>query len=485
MTELYLVPAFGLPWLAFSLLVYALVFHPSRERGSLPLAVAFGFPLSALAMTATLVVIDAAGYPLSIAPGLLLSLLVAAGTVVRLRLAGRSPASAVPAVSRVSAGRWYALLAGLLLMLLALRFGSLIHEVVRLPTYPWDAWTTWIYRALLWFEQGELVEFVAPAAQPHLQPPETWQLAAWHYPAFVSLAATWGLLATGVKSDLAVGLPWLLCWFALLAGAYGTVVRLSGSWVAGVAVAYVLGSLPMLSTHAALAGYADLWITVILGLAVMGALLWIHTGQHRLAWVVLPAALALPFVKLEGMLWFLCLLPLAVVWVVSGRWLMVAALMGVAVLAWVSLGFNLYLPLPMDPGAIGLRDGLLHVPLVGTFAWEVMPGAWRPLVLNMFALANWHLLWFVAAIALIAGVYLGRHDRLIRATSAVLIPAVAVFYVMFFYSEAGAWSADFTATNRLLLHWSAVFVVHTWLVIEYMRNRTDLSARPGHAGVSA
>jgi hypothetical protein len=486
MTGLQLAAAFLVPWVSFGLLIHVLVFRRGQEHGALALSIAFAFPLSMFAMTASLAVGAAAGLSPGVAPGIALSFLVGVGAVLGAWMIG--PPAVGPGTRvliQAPPGLWYLSLSALLLLLLLLRFSSLFHEVVYLPTYPWDAWTTWVYRALVWFEQGDLVAFVGPEAWAAQASPEVRELAAWHYPRFVSLVAAWGLFAAGVHSDLAVGLPWLLCWVALLSGVYGGSVYLGASRLTGIVLAYAVGSLPMLSTHTALAGYADLWMATVLGLAVMGALLWWRTGNHRFAWVVLPLALALPLVKLEGMLWLLCLVPLALAGLAPGRWVAGAGVLGFAVLVWVSLGLDLYLSLPVTPGAMGLRDGLLHVPLVGTFAWETVPGAPGSVLRNLFLLPSWHLLAYVTVAAVLAGLWLARRDRQVRAILAVSLAALAMLYVIFFYSEAGAWVADSTAINRLLLHWSVVFVLLAWLVFDAMRNRLSPPGRFAHGEVVA
>ena len=79
-------------------------------------------------------------------------------------------------------------------------------------------------------------------------------------------------------------------------------------------------SLPLLDAHAALAGYADLWVAVTLGLASLAWtrwLLWRERGQWLLG---VGLALCLPAIKLEGAVWLLMFSAVVVLDLLPSRW---------------------------------------------------------------------------------------------------------------------------------------------------------------------
>ena len=89
-------------------------------------------------------------------------------------------------------------------------------------------------------------------------------------------------LATGRWDESLMNLPWLLCFIALGAAFYSQLRNAGVSPAIGMAFSYFLLSMPLINTHVALAGYADLF----LGAAYCGALMAFHN------WVSTKTALA-------------------------------------------------------------------------------------------------------------------------------------------------------------------------------------------------
>ncbi|MCB1797174.1 MAG: hypothetical protein KDJ70_22680, partial [Candidatus Competibacteraceae bacterium] len=171
-------------------------------------------------------------------------------------------------------------------------------------------------------------------------------LAAWNYPEAVSLLALWPTLAFGGWNETVAHLPWLGVALALGLGFYGQ----ARFWGASPPVALIfvglLLSLPMLDTHVALAGYADIWLAATFGLASCAFLQWARTRDRWQGLLALLLALACPWIKREGLVWALLLLPAAIwVWTPRRYWPWLAGGLIVSLIGgWMADGFTMRIP---------------------------------------------------------------------------------------------------------------------------------------------
>ncbi len=173
---------------------------------------------------------------------------------------------------------WHNTLLVILLALILVRSINLAMEVYWRPLYPWDAWKVWAVKSQVWFELKQLVPFVDGNTWMRF-PGEFYTVEGWHYPETVSLISTWMALGLGRWDGALVNLPWLFCWIALGLAFYGQARILGVSVLSALAFTYLLLSMPLLNAHVALAGYADLWLAVVYGLAGMAFFQWLQTGD--------------------------------------------------------------------------------------------------------------------------------------------------------------------------------------------------------------
>ena len=97
-------------------------------------------------------------------------------------------------------------------------------------------------------------------------------------PAAINLIQVWANLGIGAWDDAKMNIAWPLLLGALALAAYGQARRVEASPLAAAVVAYLMASIPMLDAHAALAGYADLPLSVTFGLARHCVF---RLGRHR------------------------------------------------------------------------------------------------------------------------------------------------------------------------------------------------------------
>ncbi len=340
-------------------------------------------------------------------------------------------------------------LASMALGLMGLHLLPLWQEACQLPTLPWDAWSTWMYKARAWFEQEAFLPFVDPAAAVAQPGREALATLAPHYPNAVPRFAVWVASAQGEWSGMAVRLLWPVLWLALGACCYGGLRALGLASAAAAAATAALLSLPLLNHHVALAGYADLWLATLLLMAALRLAAFVRERRRADAALALVFALLLPTIKLEGAVWLLGLLATAAIMLMPRATrtpVVLAAIVLVAVLATTT---GLAVPVP-GLGMVALAWGEAIIPGVGTLELH-----WRPVGTEVFAtlfrLPNWHLLWYVWP-ALLAWRWRAlRDDPAAAALAWFMLYAAAFLFALFFFTDASRWAENLTSVNRVLL----------------------------------
>jgi hypothetical protein len=367
---------------------------------------------------------------------------------------GHEPLPARAARLEPSVRRWH----GVLWALLAVQGLLIIHQALGSPTVPWDAWTTWMARAQAWFQLNEFrppVDFAEWLAAPA----HTLPVHAPEYPDAVAGIAVWMASAAGAWHTAAVHAAWPLAWLATLGALWSGLMRLQLGASLALAASFVFASLPMLSAHAALAGYADLWICA---LVLVAALAMMHgcSGEARAgSWALAAACLLLmPLIKREGLVWMLVL---ALACGYAGlpvhfrRWVFGAAAVAIGLAVFVLPFWPLRLDLPVL-GALVIGGGQLQIG-----SWLNTPISPYPvlpeLVWTLFVLPHWNLFWFFLPLLLIAGRWApaaaadgARAQRLLWSASLIGL----VFLVLLFgFTDNARWVQNLTSINRILLQW--------------------------------
>ena len=447
-----------LPWLAGALLLRRL--WPDGTPGIWPLALGYGYWLALLVGALLL-------YPLSVLGLrvafwlLMLGFALALGWAVRdRRPSGRetlqSLRSVWPRDARELGSR---LLLVLLLGWLGLRFAVLALEVWWQPLYPWDAWTTWAVRARVWSELGRLAPFVAPEVWAGDGTGAVYTIEAWHYPALVSRLALWPTLAAGGWNETAANLPWLGAAIALALGFYGQARLWGASALTSLTALWGLISLPLLDTHVALAGYADLWLAGALGLSLMAFLQWTRTGDRRQLALCLALAATWPLLKLEGAVWLVLLVP---------AWMFVEARrrrIGLSLIATAVLSFGLawLIGLRFEAPFIGLIEigaEAIQLPFIGRFELGYHD-SWGVFAQTLLGLENWHLLGYLLLAGLVAALWrVARGERTpwLLSGLALVLGSLMLLWGLFFLTDAHRWAEQGTSLGRLLLHFMPFYV---------------------------
>lgn len=328
------------------------------------------------------------------------------------------------------------------LILLALLIAIATHvvlvgiEVVYRPLYPFDATTAWATKAKVWAYAGELTPFVSKA---EWLADTSGMLFTDHrpdYPIVTPLLQLWmAVLAGGWHLSL-VNLPWFGCFAVLLLLFYGGARDLGLNRLAAAGGTYLVASMPLINTHVALAGYADLFMCSVFLSCVVFMMRWIETRDIRDLSFLLLFAVVGPLVKNEGLFWSFSLLPGLIVGVLPARIAWTLILIGVALAAGV---------LALFPGDLSVAGHSLN-----QLGLAYRPDAVWPVLQSLFSMGSWHLTYYVV---LMTAVFFWQLNVSVRRALlplvSVLITAHCLLLVLFLFTGYAQGAIFFTAVNRI------------------------------------
>ena len=432
MDALMLSLAVLLPWAAG---VAWLRFLPRSQPLPWAIAIGYGHFIGVLALTLLMRAWSLTGIRWSFWG--LAALLVLFAAVPVVRAGERRAALARPGFGAEwhALERWKRIVMVALLAWIAVRFAGLLLEIVWRPLYPWDAWLQWATKARVWFDQGYMAPFepfdlwiAADPGKVFIDPNPT-------YPATVPLLQVWTCLAIGRWDDALMNLPWFAAGIALGFGFWGQVRAWGAPLLLATIGTCLLLTTPFLDTHVALAGYAELHMAAMYGLAAMAFFLWVRDRDPRQGWMALVLVLALPLVKKPGIFWLASFVPAYLVFLrprVAGIAFAIAAALGLAAL------FVLR--------ETGLR--IFGYALTGDVSAGEVSTA---LAQNLFEMGNWNL-FFWLLLAAIAATWRKLFDGALASITTMMLFGVYFLAVVFYFSVASEWVSDFSTVNRAVFH---------------------------------
>lgn len=372
-----------------------------------------------------------------------LSLLLAAGagrstTIITIT----SSADSLADLSR--SARWLVML---IVAWLLVRWVGIFLEVVSRPLFPWDAWRGYATEAKIWFFD--------PKADVAFQDSSFFQNEATYsggtkHPSGVAYVQLWFLQALGRFDDALMNVAWPLAMASIGLVVFGSLRALAVRLSISVGATVLVSTLPMLNTQAALAGYGDIWIAVLMLVAFSGIL---FSREFGLKWlvVVIIAVSGMLLLKQTSWLWLPFLVLASSAGWVKGRWLALIGVVGLVGLLGLLLLLDGIVTFPYV-GRFGITDsGLLLVRALGfsNFSdFEVMSN----LVRHLFVYRNWHLFWYIMPFIAIISIWLSRSDRSILMGSLLTWGGFAALMTFFLFSSLGEGVTDGTRVNRLVLH---------------------------------
>ena len=440
--------AWLLPWAA-GIAVYCAL-DPRRGPGRVASAAGHGlvFGLLLAAAAADCFARTDTVHAISHAWPALAAIVLVAGIVAfwRRRTGGTRPAEIVAEKWET----WKVILVAAAIVSIAYRGYLALREILLRPTFPWDAWDAWAVKSKAWFLLGHFSPFVSATQWLHSAAGADYTGPAWSYPAALAWLQIWFASAAGGWIEPMVNLPWLALWIGLLLAHYGQWRSLGLSVLRAMAFSYVLASLPLITVHVALAGYADLWIATVFGFAVLGWVRWLQQGDTNQLVLAVACVLILPWLKLEGAVWLLvsvfvaaaCALPRRARHVV----IVVLAVAGATV---ATIG-HIQLPL-FGLGWVSIGWHSIEVPVIGTLAIAFHGNALGGALSSLFMQPSWNLLWWLLPVVIVWRWREFRTSRALRCLGALLSTGLAFLAFLFLFTDAAQWAESYTAINRLVM----------------------------------
>jgi hypothetical protein len=326
-----------------------------------------------------------------------------------------------------------------------------VREILLRPTFPWDAWDAWAVKSKTWFLLGHYAPFVSAMHWVDAAGTMDYTGPAWSYPSALAWVQIWFASAAGAWIEPLVNLPWIALWVGLLLAHYGQWRALGFSTSRAAAFAYALASLPLITVHVALAGYADLWIATLFGFAVLAWMRWLMQRDINQLALAVACVLVMPWMKLEGAVWMLlsiavaiaCQMPRRARHVVLGTLAIVGAIVA-------TIG-HIKVPL-FGLGWVSIAWHSIEVPVIGTlsiaFHAKALGGAFG----SLFLQPSWNLLWWLVPVVIVWRWREFLANRALRCLGALLTLSFGFLAFLFLFTDAAQWAESYTAINRLVMH---------------------------------
>lgn len=424
------------PWLFGSLLARWL----SGPGRSAFLYLGQGYILGMLAVVWLTRTWQAAGWSLKFWPMaglfLLLSILAGAGLLIDNKRHNSNPTSRPGQSSYL----WQQVLVVLLFIAMGAHLLTVAQELLLRPTFPWDAWRGWEPKVIQLFDSRSLKAPIKTIG---------------NHGEISTLALLWMMLASEATHEPFLHLPWLAAYMALAAMVFGYLCDHHSSPVAAMG-AYLVLSLPYLNIHVALAGYADIWLSLAFTAGVL-ALSDLRRNNRLGALAVALLMTVACFQAKRAGIGFAAVLSTLLIVEASLRaprpvGVAVAVMSAVAAgaVALAIMGYqDIQLLLPGGQEfVVNAKEARLPGLFLYTFAPEWQPG---PFLEALLGFGNWHLtayLWLGAAALVLA---FRRWQLLLQPENLGVLIGLAVIALYFVLVSPGT-ALDHTGLSRAVLY---------------------------------
>ena len=438
-----------LPWVLGS--VWCLWLLGRSGRWNMPIVIGHGYLVGLFATTLIMRLWNAGGIPLNFAG---LATTVACVTFIGVGLLKLWPIKVHVPLPHSPLRTWEWAVIAILASLMVLRYYHITQEVFLRPLFPWDAWMNWAPKAIVWEHYSALVPFASASEWLQAQPEDLVHmegaLNAWKYPITVPLIQLWGMLGVGSSDHTYPYLPWVLLPLAMGSALYGH-LRLSGySLTLSVVAVYLLLNMPFVNVHAALAGYADLWVAGTFGCAVFAVSAWYDTGNKAYATLAAVLAIMATQLKIPGLIMagiILLTLGVTMLRLKTRLALPALAILLVFVIMLVAIGLDTNVP---GLGRIAISTEEITVPYLGSYTIDFHPvqGA---MVDTIFLMINWNILGYIMIPAMLLALTYRKLDQCLPQALA-LMASLSFIFLVYFFTERSEFANDYTQVNRALLY---------------------------------
>ncbi|MBN7797775.1 hypothetical protein [Parahaliea mediterranea] len=448
-----------LPWLTGTLLARLALWGECP----LTLKLAHGYLLGNFATIVLIRICDALGWQFSFwgicaSLGILSIIALLSTSILRSRPSFNSTQILKPEPVRLLAWHWFVLT--ILLGLTLIQVFAIAQEIILRPTFPWDAWRGWEPKTIQYFTSQSLYA-------------EMFTIG--NYGEISPQIHLWAMLGANSSTSPSTHLPWLFAFLAIGLAIYGQ-CRINCSFIASAIAGAAVMSLPYLSIHAALAGYADIWLALAFTLGIITVINLSQAKSFRLIILTLIYAYICLQSKRAGFgMSLIILLCLFVSTCNNKKWLAVSSsAITIGLLFLWGLVFvgktEITLPLP-EGNSVSLTPDQLKIPGIANFSFNEI-SAITPLYEALFKFGSWHL----TIVLLLLSVGYAITHRTLDNISKISLAAIAsgFIYVGIYFSVISPMAAEnHTGLSRSLLYMMPLCI---YLSI-YLYHRAILEAR--------
>lgn len=342
-----------------------------------------------------------------------------------------------------------------LLLLVAVHFIFSVANNLNHSIFPWDAFTTWMYRAKAWVLEDTITPLIYSDEWLAKGGGESFAVYASEYPTTLSILAAFPTSLADGWNARAASLPWSFALLALAFTSFGA-ARLAGhSRMISLLGVYFLSSSALLTAHASFAGYGDIWMALSSGMGLALLLVWRVAGSPSALWLGLSLLAVGAQFKTEGWLWlglgFAFIVLDKTLVAVRWQWLLLCVI--AIALLFISLDLTTVSLGPL--GQWGITDTRVYVGLIGDYALRPYNPAtdyWRSFTHS----PNFHLL-AVSVTGALAVITINHKEK--ARPFWILLGLIAISQIIIFgLSDKSLFAQSGTAINRLVLHFLPVFV---------------------------
>ncbi len=445
-------------WLPWTALLAVII--PAGIRGRYALLGGYGMLLGLLSVPVIMRMLSFLGLGLSFFPIALSAILIP----VSLLYIAKKQKPATPIVGTFKEAfhfelTWANLFFAAILILIGVRIGSLILEVMSRPLFPWDATMHWATKARVWFEHGDILPFVDHKLWLDTNKPLVFTDRHPDYPITIPLLQTWISLAIGRWNESLMNIPWLMCYFSIGLIFYGQLRFSNADRLIALSMTYMLLSMPLLNAHVALAGYADMFMGASFGAAVMALYHWSNTREPWQAVLLGVTATGCLLIKNEGLFWVASLLPGIIFSVLPHR----RGIMIIGMLLLLAAGLLIFLPQDILVAGNTLQqlDPYFRPESIGSY------------LSSLFVQDNWHFLSYLFLILVpVCFIFVSRARYKLFAVTLVILGCVGLHIFLFLFTKYGHSAVSFTAVNRLSLQLVPAIAFVTCMAWTFLRQRS-------------
>jgi hypothetical protein len=450
MASIYLLLALLLPLLIGGVWLHMAV--PERCVGRQAIILGYGLLIGLMAIPALMRIIDALGFALTFANVASLAVaVVAAGVIANIRCHKPVGTDVHTLPYEVALQNWQKITVGLLCAAIGLRLCVLSLEVAWRPLFPWDASMHWATKAKVWFDAGQIVPFVDNDRWLEMLNDRVFTDRHPAYPKTIPLLQVWMSLAIGRWDESLVNLPWVLCLAGIGLAFYGQARASGGGVLLSIAFTYMLLSMPLVNTHVALAGCADLFLGAFYAGAIMAFHNWSVRKERWQGALAIFMALCCPLIKDEGFYWILTFVPALVVVALPWRTAAVFLMTSLALLVGVLWLF------PKDIMVVGHSLDELNL----FYRAQALPA----ILASFLVKGSWHVFGYILIFFIPLGFFMiGKRRARYRPIGVALMSAVLLFLVLFLATKFSTGAVRYTAVSRISLHLVPAFVFLSMLL---------------------